>query len=103
LRNQPPANKKDRFKIFFETTEKYLSNDVGAACHDRRHGEQLYLAKAISFADLHKRVKELVPEGTEIPSVKWLRYQFQPINPYAKTSLFYKGRIKIKWWYKNDK
>lgn len=96
LRNQSPSTKKDKFAAFFEAAERYLSNDVGVACHDRRHGEQLYLAKAISFADLHKRVKELVPEGTAIPSVKWLRYQFQPIHPNAKTSAYYKGRIKIK-------
>ena len=96
LRNQAPANKSDKFSVFFEATEKYLANDVGVACHDRRHGEQLYLAKAISFSDLHKRVKDLVPEGTAIPSVKWLRYQFQAINQYAKTSEYYKGRINIK-------
>lgn len=96
LRNQPPKTTSDKFKLFFEETERYLSNDVGVACHDRRHGEQLYLAKAVSFSDLRRRVKELVPEGTEIPSVKWLRYQFQPLNPRAKTSSYYKARIQIK-------
>ena len=64
---------------------------MGVVCHDRRHGEQLYLAKAISFSDLHKRVRDLVPEGSAIPSVK-----STAINQYAKTSDYYKGRINIK-------
>ena len=67
FRNQAPANKHDKFSVFFKATEKYLSNDVGVVCHDRRHGEQLYLAKAISFSDLHKRVRDLEPEGSAIP------------------------------------
>ena len=94
LRHQ--ASGKERFKVFFAETEKYLSSVVGVACHERRHGEQLYLAKAVSFNDLHKRVKELVPEGTNIPSVKWMRYQFQPIHPLARTAAYYKGNINIK-------
>lgn len=94
LRNQPSRNTdSDRFKVFFEETERYLSNDAGEVCHDRRHDEQLYLAKAVSFADLHEHTEELVPEGPKIPSIKWLSYQFQPINPYAKTRSYDKGRI----------
>ena len=96
LRHQSPDVKKDSFSVFFEATDKFLKNDVGVACHDRRHGEQLYLAKAVSFRDLHRQVKEIVPQGTKIPSVKWLRYQFQPINPHANTSKFYKGSMNIK-------
>ena len=74
----------------------YLQEDIGVACHDRRHTEQLYVAKAVSFHDLHTIIESRVPEGTKIPSVKWLRYQFQPLNPRAKTSIYYKDKIKIK-------
>ena len=95
LRNQSP-DVKDTFHVFFEATEKFLRNEVGVACHDRHHGQQLYLAKAVSFQDLHRQVKEIVPEGTKIPSVKWLRCQFQPMNPLAKTSKYYKGCMNIK-------
>ena len=35
-----------------------------------------------------------VPGGHK--PIKWLRYQFRPMNPYVKTSSYYKGRIKIK-------
>ena len=69
---------------------------VGVACQERRHGQELYLAKAVSFNDVHKRVQELVPVGTNIPSVKWMRYQFQPIHPLAHTASYYKGAINIK-------
>lgn len=95
LRHLPPTTKKDLYCDFFAETECYLSEDIGVACHER-HGEQLYLAKAISLKDLHRSVKERVPEGTNIPSVKWLRYQFEPVNPRANTAKYYKGRMNIK-------
>ena len=82
--------------ILFSETEKYLSEVVGVACHERSHGEQLYLAKAVSFNDLHKRVQERVPEGTATSSVKWMRYQFQPKNPLANSSAYYKDKMNIK-------
>ncbi|CAB4017899.1 Hypothetical predicted protein [Paramuricea clavata] len=56
----------------------------------------LYLAKAVSIKDLHSTVKERMPEGANITSVKWLRYQFQPLNPKANTSKYYKGNINVK-------
>jgi hypothetical protein len=96
LRHTSPDNKKDSFRPFFQECEKYLSEDVGVAVQERRHGEMLYLAKAISIKDLHMRVKERMPNDAKIPSVKWLRYQFQPMNPRANTSKYYKGDINIK-------
>jgi len=96
LRQQNTGSKDSRFEEFFKETEKYLKEEVGVAVHERRHTQELYLAKAVSFRDLHARVKERVPEGTPAPSVKWLRYQFQPLNPNADTSKYYKGRLKIK-------
>ena len=42
------------------------------------------------------RVKERMPDGAKIPSVKWLRYQFQPMNPRANTSKYFKENINIK-------
>ena len=96
LRHLSPKNKKDSYHDFFAETERYLSEDIGVACHERRHGHQLYLAKAVSLKDLHQHVKERVPDGTNIPSVKWLRYQFQPVNPRANTAKYYKGLMNIK-------
>ena len=40
LMNQPSKNTdSDGFKVFFEETEQYLSNDLSVACHGWRHGE----------------------------------------------------------------
>ncbi|CAB4025589.1 Hypothetical predicted protein [Paramuricea clavata] len=96
LQHQSPNVKEDSFSVSLEATEKFLKNDVGVACHERWHGEQLYLAKAVSFQNLHRQVKEIVPQGTKIPSVKWLRYQFQPIKQHANTAKYYKGSMNIK-------
>lgn len=96
LRHLPPDKKQDTFKVFFAETEKYLSEEVGVAVQERRHGEELYLAKAVSLKDLHQRIKERVPDDTAIPSVKWLRYQFQPLNPRANTAKYFKGKMNIK-------
>ena len=95
LRHLFPTTK-DSCREFFAETERYLSEDVGVTCHERRHSQQLYLAKAVSLKDLHQCVKERVPEGTNIPSVKWLRYQLQPLNPQANTAKYYKGQMNIK-------
>ena len=67
LRNQPQGDKEGRFNNFFAETEKYLSEVVGVACHERRHGEQLYLAKAVSFNDLHKRVRNVYQKALPFP------------------------------------
>ena len=96
LRHLPPEKKKDSFRDFFGETERYLSEEIGVAVQERRHGQQLYLAKAISLKDLHQRVTERVPPGTNIPSVKWMRYQFQPLNPRANTAKYYKASMEIK-------
>ena len=86
----------EQFEVFFKATEQYLQEEVGTAVQERRHSNMLYLAKAISFQDLHKRVCEMVPEGTAIPSKQWLRYQFQATHPNAKTAKYFKGRMNIK-------
>ena len=36
-------------------------------------------------------------EGTPIPSVEWLRLQFWPKTPTAKTALHYTGRFKVRF------
>ena len=95
LRNQSKS-RDTKFKLFFSETEKYLKSVVGVAVHERRHNQELYLAKAVSFRDLHDRISEIVPDGTPKPSIKWLRYQFQPINPRANAAKYYKSRINIR-------
>lgn len=63
LRHLPP-DKKDSFRDFFTETERDLSEDIGVAVQERRHGQQLYLAKAVSLKALHQRVPESIREGS---------------------------------------
>ena len=63
LRHQLAERKSILFTVFFKEAAKYLAEDVGVACQERRHGEQLYLAKAINIRDPHDRIKERVPPG----------------------------------------
>ena len=87
---------RDTFKVFFDECLKHLQGEAGVAVHERRHGEQLYIAKAISWPDLHKTVAAKVPEGTPVCSVSWLRYQGMPINSRINTAKHYRSRFKIK-------
>ncbi|XP_014661883.1 PREDICTED: uncharacterized protein LOC106804973 [Priapulus caudatus] len=58
--------------------------------------ESSFTWQRLSFEDLHHRVKERVPADTAIPSVKWMRYQFQPVNPRANTAKYFKRALNIK-------
>lgn len=61
LRHASLEGKKDSFWPFFEECERYLQEDIGVAVQEQRHGEMLYLTKAVSIKDLHSRVKEKMP------------------------------------------
>ena len=39
----------------------------------------------------------MCPDGTPIPPPRWVRLQFWPKNPTAKTSLQYTGKLKVKF------
>ena len=71
MRHQSPCHKKDKFKDVFAETEKYLMKKSGLLSKNEDMGNSYTWQKAVSFKDLHKRVSEIVPEGTAIPSVKW--------------------------------
>ena len=55
-----------------------------------------HLARAISIRDLVEQVIALCPEGTPVPSLKWVRLQFWPKMP-SSSSLHYTGRFKLKF------
>ena len=50
---------------------------------------------AMSVPDLLSEVSKKVEPCTSIPSVQWLRLQFWPKSPTAKTALQYTGRLKV--------
>ena len=85
-----------KFNDFFAEATKYFEEQV-LAVHERRHGEELYLPLAISMEDLKQTITSRLPEGTPVPSTETLRLQFQPSNPFVKTSLKYTGFFYVKF------
>ena len=91
------AGQPTRYDVFWEECEKFLSEEVGLAIDDRRHGQIVHLARAISIGDLVEQVKSHCSDNTLIPSVEWVRLQFWPKTPSALSSLQYTSRYKMKF------
>lgn len=87
-------NNSNKFEVFFKAVETYLADKT--TVQERRHTDITYLAKAISFRDLHEQVSKLVPEGTAIPSVQWLKWQFHPRHPRTIAGKYFKCKMNIK-------
>lgn len=59
----------------------------------------MYMPIAISVQDLREAVIKILKnkydqeafEKINIPSIEWIRLQFQPKNPYAKNAIQYTG------------
>jgi hypothetical protein len=83
----------DKFKVFWECMEKYLNEST--AVQERRHGNVTFMAKAISVRDLIQEVAKMCPREP-VPSEQWVRLQFFPKNPRAKTATQYRSRFKVK-------
>ena len=83
----------DKFKLFWDCMEKYLSETT--AVQERCHGDVTFMAKAISVRDLTQEVSKMCPEEP-VPSEQWVRLQFYPKNPRAKTANQYKSRFNVK-------
>ena len=78
---------------------KLLSTIEDISVETEKDGSQndiSHLAAALSVQDLHKRVKERLPEGTPIPSEQWLRLQFWPCNLSNTSARYHTGRLKLK-------
>lgn len=95
-----------QFSVFLEECQKYINSAVETAVDDRRHdnvtaadgGDTItHLATALSVPDLHREVTKRCPEGTAIPSIQWLRFQFWPRRPCARSAQRYTGKLKIKF------
>ena len=53
--------------------------------------------RSLSAVDLHEQVVKVCPEGTPIPSIQWLRFQFWPRRPCSKAAEMYSGKLKVKF------
>ena len=77
--------------------KKYLNSSIDLAADERRHDTVTHLTSALSVRDLHKQVSRQCPEGTPIPSEKWLLFQFWPKDVTRRTAYQYTGRLEIKF------
>ena len=91
--NGRPAEEK--FKLFWKELNKYL--DEKAAVHERRSNDKLYLPFAISVEDMRRQILERLPEGSEAPSVSWLKLNFSPGNMYKTTAKNYTGQYNVRF------
>ena len=86
LRQHNPG-RPPKYDAFWEECRKYLEEKVETPVDERRHGEVVHLAKALSARDLLDQVAKQCPPGTPIPCKQWLRLQFCPKNPSIKISV----------------
>lgn len=57
-----------------------------------------YTLGSRSFSrDLREQVKCRCLEGTNIPSESWLRLQFWPKTPHARSKIHYTGKLDVKF------
>ena len=91
--NGHPSN----YEPFWEACERYIESTVELAVDDRHYDHIAHLAIALSVNDLPSEVSKTVGPDVLIPSPQWLRLQFWPKNPTAKSVLQYTGHLKVKY------
>ena len=87
----------EKYQIFWEECRKYLNSSIDLAADERRHDTVTHLATALSVRDLHRQVSQQCPEGTPLPSEKWLLFQFWPKDVTRRTTYQYTGRLKVEF------
>ena len=87
----------EKYQVFWEECKKYLNSSIDLAADERRHDTVTHLATALSVSDLHKQVSQQCPEGTPLPSEKWLLFQFWPKDVTRRTAYQYTGRLEVKF------
>ena len=85
------------YEQFWEECDKYLTEAAATAVDDRRHGDVVHIASAVSVPDLHRIVCSRLEVEVPKPSVKWLAFQFWPKDPARATAAQYTGRLKVKY------
>ena len=84
-----------KYNAFWTECAKLVNEDIGSAVDDQCHGEVTHLAHALSIRDLRDQVKANLPSDGPVPSIEWIRLQFWPKTPKARSSLQHTGRFKI--------
>ncbi len=86
-----------KYDAFWDICSRLLNETMGTAVDDRRHGQVVHLAQAISVRDFYEQAIKECPPGVAISSQEWLRLQFWPMSTHSKVSCHYTGRLNIKF------
>lgn len=87
----------DKYGVFWEICQKYIDLNLETAADERRHESVMHFAIAMSICDLVSEDTKLCPEGTPIPSEKWVYLQFWPKDPKKLSALHHSGRFRLKF------
>ena len=87
-------NNNNKYLVFWDAMQRFLTDQT--AVDDRRQTEVTYMAIAFSVHDLVQQVAELCPEGTPIPSEKWVTYQFHHKHPNTAEAQRYRKRFNLR-------
>ena len=88
--------RQSQYDQFWEECRKFIEDQALAAADDRRHGQVVHMAAAISVRDLIEQVAKRLPEDCPIPSESWVRLQFCPKNALYSSAVNYTGKLDIK-------
>lgn len=97
LRSLNSSTGRAKYDVFWDNCSRVLNEYVGTAVDDRRHGQVVHLAQAISVRDFRDQVERQCPAGVPIPSLEWIRLQFWPKSSQSKQSCHYTGRLDVKF------
>ena len=93
----------EKYLDFLEQCQSYIQTSIETSVSDRRHDTVVdgdvvtHLATALNAPNLHNEVAKRCPDGTPIPFVQWLRWQFWPRHTRKSSAKRYSGRIKVKY------
>eukprot|EP00117_Sycon_ciliatum_P002691 scpid45083/ scgid7803/ len=85
-----------RYDTFWEEGDKFLADQALTAVDDRRHGQVVHMAAAISTRDLVEQVGKRLPEDSPVPCESWVRLQFCPKNTSHAAACHCTGKLDIK-------
>jgi hypothetical protein len=98
------------FQPFIDAVKVIIAQDQLHVADSRRHSTMAtgmasgstigYLPIAISVSDLHRKATSVLEAGSiedshKIPSLEWLRLQFQPSNPFSHMARKFTGRFPL--------
>eukprot|EP00117_Sycon_ciliatum_P005124 scpid36606/ scgid9200/ len=90
------SGRPEKYQPFWDAARAFLEAHSLQAVDSRRHGTVTHLAAAVSTRDFVEQVAKTVPEGTPIPSVEWVQFQFWPSNPFTQSARWYTGKLNIR-------